>query len=65
MENKMETSKIKRKIQIGFISFVVLSILGYIFYPIQTLIGDIIIVWLSIRWAKKIGVKTTFLKKKK
>ena len=61
----METSKIKRKIQIGFISFVVLSILGYIFYPIQTLIGDIIIVWLSIRWAKKIGVKTTFLKKKK
>ena len=66
MENfKIKVSRTKRIIQIGFISFVVLSILGYVYYPIPTLFLDIIVIWLASRWFKKIGVKTTFTFKRR
>lgn len=55
---------VKRKIRIGFITFIILSVLGYIFYPIVTLFFDIVTIWLTSIWFKKIGVKTTFTLKR-
>lgn len=66
MENfEKKVSRTKRIIQIGFISFVVLSTLGYVYYPIPTLFLDVLVIWLTSRWAKKRGIKTTFTFKRK
>jgi hypothetical protein len=57
--------EIKRKIQIGFISFMVLSILGYIYHPIITACLDLLFIWGVHLRLKKLGIKTTYFKKKK
>jgi len=63
MENKNKPSKLKRTIQIGGFTFIGVSIIGYIFYPIITGIFNILFVWFVFKWLKKRGVRVNFHKK--
>jgi hypothetical protein len=56
---------IKRKILIGFILYIVFSILGYIYHPVTTLIIDTLIILGIYVWFKKKQIKIKFFKKKK
>jgi hypothetical protein len=57
--------EIKRKIQIGILSYICLLVLGYIFYPIITFLFNVISIGLLHKWFKKRGIKMTFTFKKK
>lgn len=62
---KKRVSIIKKIILITIISFVVLSIIGYIYYPIITAFLDILFIWGVHVRLKKMGFRMTYLKKKK
>ena len=62
---KKRVSIIKKIILITVISFVVLSIIGYIYYPITTAFLDILFIWGAHVRLKKMGFRMTYLKKKK
>ena len=56
---------IKRKIQIGIVLFITLSVLGYIYYPILTILFDVLFIWGVYKWGVKKGIKMTFTFKRK
>lgn len=62
---KKKVKIIKRKIQIGAVLFIGLSVIGYIYNPILTTIVDVIVLWSIHLWTKRMGIKTTYFKKKK
>ena len=62
---KKKVKRIKRKIQIGAILFISFSVIGYIYHPILTAIADVIVLWSIHLWTKRMGIKTTYFKKKK
>jgi hypothetical protein len=57
--------EIKNKIQIGLILYIILSILGYVYYPITTLAIDILIVISIYLLLKKKNIKFKLTKKNK
>jgi len=68
----MDINKIKRKVSIikkiiliTFISFVGLSVIGYIYHPIITAFLDILFIWGAHVRLKKMGFRMTYFKKKK
>jgi hypothetical protein len=62
---KKKINLIKRKVQIGLILFVGLSVFGYMNYPILTAIADILVIWSVRLWIKRMGIRTVYFKKKK
>ena len=68
----MDITKIEKKtrivrviVLITFISFVVLSTLGYIYHPIITACLDMLFIWGIYKWLKKRGIKTNIILRKK
>jgi hypothetical protein len=57
--------EIKNKIQIGIILYIILSILGYVYYPITTLTIDVLIIMIIYLLLKKKNIKFKLTKKNK